>query len=166
MSGLTYDTGALIAAENDPTGCSGRSTAPRSAEGSRRRFPPAYWGRHGGPQTRISRLLNACWVEPLTEAQARAVGVLAAKSGLDDTVDLAVAEGALQRNDVVLTSNRKDIERATHSIGRALAIHDVLTLPRNVLNSLCERSLRMTTETVTRHDGETLKTRVSPCRRR
>jgi hypothetical protein len=70
-------------------------------------------------------MLKGCWVEPLTEAQARAVGVLAAKSGLDDTVDLAVAEGAIRRGDAVVTSNRAHIEQAAHGVDRHLAIHDV-----------------------------------------
>jgi len=37
----------------------------------------------------------------LTEAQARAVGVLAGKAGHDDIVDLAVVEGAVRRRDAM-----------------------------------------------------------------
>ena len=58
-------------------------------------------------------LLRGCAVEPLTEPQARAIGKLAAASGLDDTVDLAVAEGALRRQDTVVTSNPTHITRAS-----------------------------------------------------
>jgi len=58
-------------------------------------------------------LLRGCSVEPLSESQARSVGRLAAASGLDDTVDLAVAEGALRRNDVVVTSNPTHITQAS-----------------------------------------------------
>jgi predicted nucleic acid-binding protein len=79
----------------------------------------------GGPQPQLSRLLKGCLVEPLTATQARAVGVLAARSGLTDTVDLAVAEGALRRNDAVVTSNRTHIQQAAVGVGRQLAIHDV-----------------------------------------
>ena len=51
--------------------------------------------------------------------------MLAARSGLSDTVDLAVAEGALRRNDAVITSNRNDIELAADSVRRRLVIHSV-----------------------------------------
>jgi hypothetical protein len=50
----------------------------------------------GGPHHHLSRLLKGCEVEDLTEVQAGQVGVLAARSGLSDTVDLAVVEGALR----------------------------------------------------------------------
>jgi predicted nucleic acid-binding protein len=79
----------------------------------------------GGPQPQLSRLLKGCLVEPLGELQARAVGVLAARSGLEDTVDLAVAEGAIRRGDAVVTSNRHHIEAVAESVGRRLPIADV-----------------------------------------
>ncbi len=80
----------------------------------------------GGPQPQLSRQLKGCLVEPLTEAQARAIGVLAARSGLADTVNLAVAEGALRRGDAVVTSNRSHIGQAAGGgARRRLAIHDV-----------------------------------------
>ena len=79
----------------------------------------------GGPQHRLSRLLKGCEVEDLTEDQARRVGVLAARSGLSDTVDLAVVDGAVRRNDVVVTSNRLHIEQAAEAAGKQLTIHAV-----------------------------------------
>lgn len=113
MAGVTYDTGALVAAErNDremwalhagfiaeevvPT-----VPAPVLAEA---------W-RGGGRQANLSRLLAACQVEPMSEDQARAVGVLAGKSGHDDVVDLTVVEGAVRRRHAVVTSNDADIWR-------------------------------------------------------
>lgn len=74
----------------------------------------------GGPQTQLSRLLKGCRIEALSEGQARAVGVLAARSGLSDTVDLAVVEGALRRNDAVTTSNPTHIEQVADAVGRPL----------------------------------------------
>ena len=53
------------------------------------------------------------------------MGVLAKVSGLDDTVDLAVVEGAVRRNDAVVTSNRRHLEQAADGMGRRLTIHDV-----------------------------------------
>lgn len=125
-SGLTYDTGALIAAERDD-----RLMWSLHRAALTRGLPPTVpagvlgeaW--RGGPQPQLSRLLKGCRVEPLSEKQAREVGGLAARSGLSDTVDLAVAEGALRRNDAVVTSNRTHIEQVTGAVNRRLAIHPV-----------------------------------------
>jgi predicted nucleic acid-binding protein len=124
--GLTYDTGALVAAERDD-----RLMWSLHRAALLRRLTPIVpagvlgeaW--RGGPQHRLSRLLKGCAIEPLTEDQARALGVLAALSQLSDTVDLAVAEGALRRNHAVVTSNRRHIEQVADSAGRHLTIHDV-----------------------------------------
>jgi predicted nucleic acid-binding protein len=125
-SGLTYDTGALIAAERDDRlmWALHRATIARG-------LPPTVpsgvlaeaW--RGGPQHRLSRLLKGCKVEELGEAQARAVGTLIARSGLDDTVDVAVAEGAMRRNDAVVTSNRTHIEQVADAVNERMTIHDV-----------------------------------------
>lgn len=123
--GLTYDTGALIAAErsNRLLWSLHRAALTRGLNPT---VPAGVLGEawRGGPQPQLSRLLKGCLVEPLTQTQARAVGVLAARSGLTDTVDLAVAEGALRRNNVVVTSNRTDIEQAAIAVGQRLVIHD------------------------------------------
>jgi len=124
--GLTYDTGALVAAERDDRlmwslhrAALVRGVTPIVPAGALGE------GWRGGPQHRLSRMLKGCDVEPLTEGQARALGVLAAQSGLSDTVDLAVVEGALRRNDAVITSNHKDIQLAADSVRRRLVIHSV-----------------------------------------
>jgi len=124
MTGLTYDTGALIAAENDDRLLWSFHRAAL-ARGLAPTVPAGVLGEawRGGPQHRLSSALKGCRVEPLDERQARAVGVLAADCGLDDTVDLAVVEGALRRGDAVVTSNRRHIEQAAS--GRVLLIHDV-----------------------------------------
>ena len=91
MSGLTYDTGALIAAEaNDRLLWSLHSAALT----------------HGIAPTVPAGVLGEVW-----------------RGGLDDTVDLAVTEGALRRGDAVVTSNRRDIELAAG--GQRVVIHDV-----------------------------------------
>jgi len=126
MSGLTYDTGALIAAERDnrlmwalhlaALGRGVKVTVPAGALGEAWR---------GGPQAGLSMLLKGCVVEALTEPQAREVGVLIGRSGVADTVDAAVAEGALRRRDAVVTSNRADIERLMASVAPPMPIHEV-----------------------------------------
>jgi ribosomal protein L18 len=79
----------------------------------------------GGPQHRLSMLLKGCKVEDLNEAQARRVGGLVAECGLDDTVDVAVAEGAMRRNDVVVTSNRAHISQVVDAVRGSVPIQDV-----------------------------------------
>lgn len=124
--GLTYDTGALIAAERDDRlmwalhrAAIGRGLLPTVPCG----VLAEAW--RGGPQHQLSRLLKGCKVEELSEEQARQVGGLIARSGLDDTVDVAVAEGALRRNDAVVTSNRTHIAQVASAVGKRIAMHDV-----------------------------------------
>ena len=124
-NGLTYDTGALIAAGGDnrlmwalhraALACGVSPTVPAGVLGEAWR---------GGPQHHLSGLLKGCRIEPLAETQARAIGVLIRRSGLNDTVDVAVAEGAMRRNDAVVTSNRSHIEQIGVAGGHRIAIHD------------------------------------------
>ncbi len=124
--GLTYDTGALIAAERDD-----RLMWALHRAAIARGLPPTVpagvlaeaW--RGGPQHRLSRLLRGCKIEELRESQARHVGTLIARCGLNDTVDVAVAEGAIRRRDAVVTSNRAHIERVADVAQTRLTIHDV-----------------------------------------
>ena len=126
MAGLTYDTGALIAAERDD-----RLMWSLHRAALVRGIPPTVpsvviaeaW--RGGPQHRLSQLLKGCRVEPLSGEQARAVGALVARSGLVDVVDVAVAEGALRRGDAVVTSNRSHVEQVVNSVHGHLPVHDV-----------------------------------------
>ena len=76
----------------------------------------------GGPQAGLSRLLKGCQVEPLVEEQARAVGQLAGLSGHDDTVDVAVVEGAVRRSDAVVTSDPDDLRRVADAVSAMLRI--------------------------------------------
>jgi len=126
MSGLTYDTGALIAAERDNRLMWALHRAAL-ARGVKVTVPAGALGEawRGGPQARLSMLLKGCVVEALTEPQAREVGVLIGCSGVADTVDAAVAEGALRRRDAVVTSNRSDIERLMASVAPPMPIHEV-----------------------------------------
>ncbi len=112
MSGITYDTGALLAAERNvrrvwlahrtllSAGLMPVVPAPVLAEA---------W-RGGGPrQANLARFLRGCRVEAMDERRARAVGVLSARSGHQDIVDVAVVEGAARRRDRVITSDPGDI---------------------------------------------------------
>lgn len=100
MAGVTYDTGALIAAERNDrrmwalhAGLLAEEVAP---------VVPApvlakAW-RGGSRQANMARLLAMCDVEWMTEDQARTVGVLAGHSGHDDIVNVTVVGGAIRRD--------------------------------------------------------------------
>ena len=127
MGGVTYDTGALVAAERNnrqmwalhagylaeeviPT-----VPAPVLAEA---------W-RGGSQQASLSRLLRMCDTEPMSEELARHVGVLAGKSGHDDIVDVSVVEGAVRRGDAVVTSNMTHIQMVADATGARLRIESI-----------------------------------------
>jgi translation initiation factor IF-2 len=58
--------------------------------------------------------------------QARRVGELAGRSGLEDLVDVTVVEGALRRGDnVVVTSNESHIPQVVDAAGGRLHIERV-----------------------------------------
>jgi hypothetical protein len=93
MAGVTYDTGALLAAERNDRAMWALHAGFLAEEVVPIVPAPALaeaW-RGGARQANLSRMLVMCEVEPLTEDQARRVGVLAGKAKHDDIVDLAVA---------------------------------------------------------------------------
>jgi hypothetical protein len=122
--GVTYDTGGLIAADRGER----RVWARHGALLTRREVPtvPApvvaqSW--HGsGRHTQLSRLLTGCVIEALDDAQARAVGALAARASVTDIVDAAVVEGALRRHDLVVSSDAGDLQAIASSAGAQLAV--------------------------------------------
>lgn len=124
--GLTYDTGALVAAERDD-----RIMWSLHRAALRRGLPPTVpaavlaEGWRGGPQANLSRLLKGCDVEDLTKTRARAVGALAARAQHDDIVDVSVVEGALRRNHAVVTSHAAHIRKVATAAGADITIHSV-----------------------------------------
>jgi len=68
--------------------------------------------RGGGRQASLARLLNArgVLVEPLTNAGARAAGVLCGAAGTADVIDASVVLVARQHRATVITSDRSDLE--------------------------------------------------------
>lgn len=124
MAGVTYDTGALVAAERNDRqmwalhvgyvrlGIVPSVPAPVLAQA---------W-RGGGGQAALSRLLTSCEVEPLTDERARAVGVLCGRAAHDDVIDVAVIEGAVRRDDAVVTSDEAHIRRIAGAAGATLAV--------------------------------------------
>lgn len=127
MPGVTYDTGALLAAERNDR----RLWALHAGFLAEEVVPtvPApvlaeAW-RGGARQASLSRLLALCDVEPLSEEQARKVGVLAGKAAHDDIVDVTVVEGAVRRRDAVVTSNESHIRAIAGSARARLRIESI-----------------------------------------
>lgn len=126
MSGVTYDTGALIAAERGSRSM-WRLHRRVLDRGMSPTLPTVVLGQawRGGPQARLSRLVHGCNVDPLTESQARAAGKALAASASSDLVDAAVVVTALAREDLVVTSDPDDLSRIAAALGRDLAVHVV-----------------------------------------
>jgi hypothetical protein len=126
MSGVTYDTGALVAAERDERQMWAlhRRTLGR---GESPTVPAGVLGQawRGGPQPQLSRLLAGCQVEALSEDLARAAGTLLAAAGQSDLIDATVVVGAIARSDAVVSSDRADIEALLAPSHKRLQIVDV-----------------------------------------
>jgi hypothetical protein len=122
--GITYDTGALVAADRGER----RIWARHRALLETREVPTvpapvvAQGWRGGGRQALLARLLVGCDVEALDDGQARSVGVLEARSATTDVVDATVVEGALRRHDLVLTSDPEDLKSIASAAGRRLEV--------------------------------------------
>lgn len=105
--GVTYDTGALVAAERNDR----RMWALHAGFLAEEVVPvvPApvlaeAW-RGGARQAGLARLLAMCVVEPMSDEHARAIGVIAGRAAHGDVVDVTVVEGASRRRDGIVTSD-------------------------------------------------------------
>ncbi len=81
--------------------------------------------RGGARQASLSRLLALCEIEPMSETQSRAVGVLVGKSGHHDIVDVTVVESAARRGDAVVTSNEDHIRLVASAIRARIRIQTI-----------------------------------------
>ena len=122
--GVTYDAGALVAADRGER----RVWARHRALLSLREVPttPApvvaqVW-RGGSRQALLARLLVGSEIEPMNDDQARAVGILAGQAGASDVVDATVVEGALRRHDIVISSDPDDLRAIADSVNRRLEV--------------------------------------------
>lgn len=126
MKSVTYDTGALIAAERGSRSV-WRLHRRMIERGIKPTLPTIVLGQawRGGPQARLSRLVRGCLIEAFTEQQARAAGAALAASGSSDLIDAAVVVTALDRNDLIVTSDPDDLRRIASAIGRSVEVHVV-----------------------------------------
>ena len=122
--GITYDSGALIAADRAER----RVWARHRALLALREVPTvpapvvAQSWRGGGRRALLARLLAGCDVEALDDGQARAVGSLAARAATTDIVDVCVMEGAIRRHDLVVSSDPDDLQAIAAAVNRRLEI--------------------------------------------
>jgi hypothetical protein len=115
--GLTYDTGALIAAERNDRRI--WALHRRSLERGIVPTVPAgvlAQGWRGGPQTPMSRVLSGCRIEPFDEPRARSAGAACGTAGTSDVVDAAVVVGASARDDIIVSSDPRDLKRLSDAL--------------------------------------------------
>jgi len=122
--GITYDAGALVAADRGERSVWARHRALLVARNLPTVPAPvvAQGWRGGGRQALLARLLRGCVIEALDDRQARLVGALAARAGASDVVDACVVEGALRRHDLVITSDPGDLEAIADAINQRLEV--------------------------------------------
>jgi hypothetical protein len=122
--GITYDAGALVAADRGERRMWARHCALLSA----REVPTvpapvvAQAWRGGSRQVLLSRLLAGCEVEALDDNRARSVGALAGRASTTDIVDACVVEGALRRHDLVISSDPTDLAAIAGATSRTLEL--------------------------------------------
>jgi hypothetical protein len=124
VTGVTYDSGALLAAERSER----RMWARHRALLLRRVVPtvPApvlarCW--RGTPrQAQLARLLAGCETETLDDTRARATGTLAGRARVPGIVDASVVEGALRRGDLIISSDEGDLTAIAAAVGRRIDI--------------------------------------------
>ena len=124
VTGNTYDSGALIAAERGER----RMWARHRALLLHRVVPvvPApvvaqCW--RGTPrQAQLARLLAGCEIETLDDTRAKATGTLAGRARTTDVVDACVVEGALRRGDLVISSDEGDLNAIAAAASSRLAV--------------------------------------------
>ncbi len=126
MSGITYDAGALLAADRND-----RLMVALHRRALQRRVVPTVpapvlaqaW--RGGPQPSLAWLLSGCRVEDMDERRARAAGALCGAARTSDVVDATVVAGAVARGDAVLTSDPRDLRQLARALDAGLEIHQV-----------------------------------------
>jgi len=124
VTGVTYDSGALIAAERSEL----RIWARHRALLLRRIVPTipapvvAQCWRGTPRQAQLARLLAGCEIESLDGTRARATGTLAGRARTADIVDATVVEGALRRGDLIISSGEDDLAAIAAAVSRRVDI--------------------------------------------
>jgi hypothetical protein len=124
VTGVTYDSGALIAAERGE-----RLMWARHRTLLLHRVVPtvpapvvAQCWRGTPREAQLARLLAGCAVEVLDDTRARATGTLAGRARTTDIVDAHVVEGALRRGDLIISSGEDDLAAIAAAVSRHIDI--------------------------------------------
>lgn len=117
---VVLDAGALIAIERDDRDTAAVIEVARQ-DGRDIVVPAGVVGqvwRGGSRQARLARLLNArdIVVESLTDASARAAGVLCGAAGTADVIDASVVFAARRHHATVISSDRSDLRHLDPTI--------------------------------------------------
>lgn len=112
MTGLTLDAGALIAAErNDRRFWSHYKLALLEDVDITIPVTALAQAWRGNRSARTGQIIKTCELEAFDVADAKAVGLLLARSSTSDIVDASVVLSARHRGDDILTSDPDDIDR-------------------------------------------------------
>jgi len=124
VTGVTYDSGALIAAERGerPMWARHRALLLRRVVPTVPAPVVAQCWRGTSRQAQLARLLAGCEVEALDDTSARATGTLAGRARTTDIVDASVVEGALRRGDLIVSSDEGDLAAIAATVSRHLDI--------------------------------------------
>lgn len=126
MTGVTYDTGMLLAAEaSKPAAWALHRRALERGVVPVVPAPVLAQAWRGGPQPMLSRLLLGCSVHAVDERPARLAGRACALASTSDVVDAMVVVGALSRSDLVITSDLRDLTRLAAALGARIALHRI-----------------------------------------
>ena len=124
MKGLTYDSGALIAAERSDRKM--WALHKRALDrGVRPSVPAAALTEvyRSARQVNLSRMLTGCRIDPLEETMAKAAGELLAKCAVNPgAVDASVAECALRQGDAVVSGNADHLRALADGVNRKLDV--------------------------------------------
>ena len=125
MTGVTYDSGVLIAAERgerlEPRARHLALLLRRVVTDNPRPVIAQCW--RGAPrQAQLARFLAGCEVDGLDDTGARATGTLAGRARTSDIVDAHVVEGALRRGDLIVSSDESDLAAIAAAVGRHIDI--------------------------------------------
>lgn len=122
-SGLTLDTGALIAAEKNAARFWSIWAAAMKRK-ARVTVPAAVVAQAWrGNRPVVARIIAVCAIDVLDLEEAKSVGLLLAKSRKSsDVVDAAVVVGAVRRGDAIATSDPDDITGLLSAAGANLPV--------------------------------------------
>ena len=124
VTGVTYDSGALIAAERGerPMWARYRALLLRRVVPTVPASVVAQCWRGTPRQAQLARLLAGCEVEVLDYSRARATGTLSGRARATDIVDASVVEGALRRGDLIVSSDKGDLAAIAAAVSRHIDI--------------------------------------------